>query len=589
MAKAASANPQLAEIGNVLVACLTQHQSLKIATADSPWLTWNQLLQALQPHHHELARQALTKAPAKAVVVVAIPEDSDSPVAMVDDLQSLAASPQLLLRLIQHPQRGCSADTPVQPLTELAGSLDKRLQKHVLAAWSEEARPLPEGVAAIRITKGRKTLVSFHDTRFPRRESQLATRLLTALQQATTDHARPFITLADLLTPAAIAPDDPALPAALSLPEIQTSIRSLRGHGIDAWIAHSERVIHSLSNPLLLAHLLTETCSPTSPEVRLSVLAKLFAKDIQPLFVTAWLQPSIAPALENVCHVTTAGTPRKPDLLLRDLRFPSPINITSEKLVECLQQAKAGITSQYPLPWSTLQRLAVPEISREILHKATQTDPFLSQATIACPNAPDSPVFLSVDLESCARSPELLSFLVRRSTADDNVALPPQKLSTAAGLNPAVKQLLNTVADEIVAGMPLPPGIGLARIARKWQLLDLNRIRGGTNTTAQAASSTSATAPPNSTGNAEAFQMAFDNAFTRLSQTSHLPGYVSLADLRPALSEYSRDVFDYQLLHLRKAGLYSLSLLEGRMALSPAEESAVIVIDNRPYLLVHRR
>lgn len=596
MAKAASAASQLADIGNLLIAQLTQHRSLHGANPDSTWLTWNQMLLALPQQHHELARHALTNAPAKTTIVVAMPDAANSPVATLADLQALAHSPQLLINLIQHPQHGCSADTPVQPLTELVRSLDKRLQKPVLAAWLEVACPLPAGVNAVRTTKGKKTLLSFHDTRFPRRESLLATRLLTALQQATADPTRPFTTLADLLTLASIASNDPALPATLSLPEIQTSIRTLRGRGIDAWIAHSERLIHCLSNPLLLTHLLTETCSPTSPEIRLSALAKLLAKDIQPLFVTAWLHTS-APSLENVCHATPAGTPRKPDLLLRDLRFPSPEKLTSEKLLHSLRQAKVETTSQYPLPWSTLQQLASPDTPREILHKATLTEPFSSQAIIACPNAPDSPVFLTPDIEACTRSPELLSFLVRRSTADDNVALAPQKLSAAAGLHPAVKQLLNTVADELITGMPLPPGIGLARIARKWLLLDLNRVRHGSHVAAHAASAISTTTPANSAPNsapnpppkAEAFQMAFDAAFTRLSQTSHLPGYVSLADLRPAFSEYPRDDFDRQLLRLRQAGLYSLSLLEGRLALTPAEESAVIILDNRPYLLVHRR
>jgi len=589
MAKAASAASQLADIGNSLIAQLTHHRSVHGASPDSPRLTWDQMLQALPQHHHELARQALNKAPAKTLVVVAIPDLSNSPVATVDDLQSLAQSPQLLLRLIQHPQVGCSADTPVKPLTELIRSLDKRLQKLVLAAWIDETRPLPAEVASIRTTQGKKILVNFHDTRFPRRESQLATRLLASLQQAIADHTRPFITLADLLTSASIDSDDPALSAALSLPEVRTSIRTLRSHGTNTWIAHSERVIYSLSNPLLMAHLLTETCSSASPEVRLSALAKFFAKDIQPLFVTAWLQPSVAPALENVCHATPAGTPRKPDLLLRDLRFPSPEKLTSEKLLHCLLQAKGETASRYPLPWSTLQQLAGPDTPREILHKATLTEPFSTQAIIACPNAPDSPVFLTADLESCTRSPELLSFLVHRSTADDNVALAPQKLSAAAGLHPAVKELLNAVAENVINGMPLPPGIGLARIARKWLLLDLSRVRRGSDAVTHAASSTSSTSSPNPASNAESFQMAFDNAFTRLNQTSHLPGYVSLADLRPALSEYPRDVFDSQLLQLRKAGQYSLSLLEGRLALSPAEESAVIVLDNRSYLLVQRR
>lgn len=198
-------------------------------------------------------------------------------------------------------------------------------------------------------------------------------------------------------------------------------------------------------------------------------------------------------------------------------------------------------------------------------------------------------MFLTADLESCVRSPAMLSFLVRRATADDNVALPPQKLSAAAGLNPTLKSLLNTVAEEIIAGASLPPGIGLARIARKWQLLDLSRIRAGAVLSKPAVPTPGAMAVPAAVANPAAFATAFEAAFMRLNQTSHLPGYVSLADLRPALSEYPREVFDSQLLLLHRAGRYSLSLLEGRMALSAEEESAVILLDNRPYLLVQRR
>lgn len=587
MAKAASA--QLADVGKSLITLLQQQQSICGHSPDSTFLTWLQLLQALPHPHQEFARQSLARAPAKGTVVVAIPDDVDSPVASVDDLQLLTASPQLLQRLILHPQHGCSANTPVQPLSELVKSLDKRLQKSVVVAWSEAGLTPPAGVAAIRNTKGKKTQVSFHDTRFPRPEIQLAERLLAALRQTTADLSRAFTTLADLLVLAGIEADQPAIPAALALPEIQTAFCTLRGRGTLAWIAHADRVTDTLTRPLLLSALLTETCSPSSPEIRLSALAKLFAKEIQPSFVAAWLQPAVADALKTVCHVTPAGTPRKPDLLLRDLRFPSPEKITSEKLVQTLLHAKADAGTEYPLRWSALQQLAAPDVPRDILHKATLTAHFAANVTIACPNAPDSPVFLTADLESCVRSAAMLGFLVRRATADDNVALPPQKLSAAAGLNPTVKSLLNTVADEVIAGASLPPGIGLARIARKWQLLDLSRIRAGATLSKPPVPTPDAMAVPAAAANPEAFAEAFDAAFARLSQTSHLPGYVSLADLRPALSEYPRDVFDSQLLMLRRSGRYSLSLLEGRMALNADEESAVILLDNRPYLLVQRR
>jgi len=587
MAKAASA--QFADIGNALTTLLQQHQSSRVHSPGTPFLTWLQLLQTLPHTQQELARQALAKAPAKSTVVVAIPDDLHSPVASVDDLPALTASPQLLQQLIQHPQHGCSADTPVQPLIELVKSLDKRLQKTALAAWSEPGLTPPAGIAAVRTTKGKKTQISFHDTRFPRPETQLAEQLLVALRQTTADHSRAFTTLADLLTLSGIKPDHPALPAALALPEFQTACCTLRGQGIEAWFALAERVTYTLSKPPLLAALLTETCSSSSPEIRLSTLAKLFAKHLQPSFMAAWLQPAVADALKTVCHVTPAGTPRKPDLLLRDLRFPSPEKITSEKLVQTLQQAKAEADTEYPLRWSALQQLAAPDVPRDILHKATLAEPFVEKVTIACPNAPDSPVFLTADLESCVRSAAMLSFLVHRATADDNVALPPQKLSAAAGLNPIIKSLLNTLADEVIAGAALPPGIGLARIARKWQLLDLSRIRTEAPLPNPAFPTPAALSVPVTTANPEAFTAAFDAAFTRLSQTSHLPGYVSLSELRPALSDYPRQVFDSQLLLLRRSGRYSLSLLEGRMALTAEEESAVILLDNRPYLLVQRR
>ncbi|MFM7058934.1 MAG: hypothetical protein ACKO2P_18645 [Planctomycetota bacterium] len=588
MAKSASASALSAQIGYALAARLEQHQTLITQSPTPALLTWSELLQSLPQPHQELARQALAKPPAKTAVVVAIPDDADSPVSLTSDIQQLAESRQLLQRLVLHPLHGCSINHPVRPLPDLVKSLDKRLQKQTLTAWSEDSRTPPAGIAVVRTTKGKKSHVSFHDTRFPRPETQLASQLLSALRR-TPDHSRPVTAFAELLALAGISPDNPFLPAALALPELKTAIQTLRGSGLEAWICDSERLILTLGNPLLLARLLTETCSPASPEIRLSALAKLLSKDVQPGFVNAWLQPGAAQLLTTICHSTPAGTPRKPDLLLRDLRFPSPEKTISERLIQALHKARADGGTLYPLRWSALQQLVTTDVPRQILHKATQVEPFLSSATIACPNAPDSPVFLTDDLSSCVRSPAMLTFLVRRGTTDDNVAMAPQKLAAAAGLSVAVKPQLEIVAEEIIAGAVLPAGIGLGRIARKWQLLDLSRIRHSTSVAVQPPATNSTSESPQVTASAEAFAAALDAAFTELSQTSHLPGYVSLADLRPALSEYPRDVFDEHLLRLRRAGLYSLSLLEGRMALNAAEEAAVIQIDNRGYLLVQRR
>ena len=87
----------------------------------------------------------------------------------------------------------------------------------------------------------------------------------------------------------------------------------------------------------------------------------------------------------------------------------------------------------------------------------------------------------------------------------------------------------------------------------------------------------------------EAFANDLAAVFERLSEESRLPGCVSLADLRPALNQYPRETFDAELIQMRKSGLYSLSVVEGRYPLSDAERDACLLIDNSPHLLVRRR
>ncbi len=85
------------------------------------------------------------------------------------------------------------------------------------------------------------------------------------------------------------------------------------------------------------------------------------------------------------------------------------------------------------------------------------------------------------------------------------------------------------------------------------------------------------------------FERELRAAFDQLSASSRLPGCVSLADLRPALQKFPRDVFDNEIIRLRKSGEYSLSIVEGRYPLSDTERDACLTIDNTPHLLIRRR
>ncbi len=79
-------------------------------------------------------------------------------------------------------------------------------------------------------------------------------------------------------------------------------------------------------------------------------------------------------------------------------------------------------------------------------------------------------------------------------------------------------------------------------------------------------------------------------ALRKLRRESPFPPYVSLADFRPAMVKFlpdtERNEVDAKLLAMRKAGLLSFSIVEGRHAMTAAEREACLMIDGQPHLLV---
>ena len=614
MPKSSPTSDPAKAIGAILINCLHHHSAGRPQNPGTGFLTLQQLLLSVPPEQTPFAHAALAKAPAKSSIIVAVPNQPLSPVALTEEFSDLASAPQTLLFLAQLIDSGCSPNTPVVPVADLVKSLDRRLQKHALAHWSTPNVQLPEGLAAVTSTKGKKISVAIHDLRYPRQETLFANQLISQLASISTHADSPFTTLAQLTSACGIPADAPALAAALNLPEFQSHIRILRGRGADAWIAPANNLPALLSSDALLQCLLREACSESAPEIRLSALAKLLAKDLHADFISAWRTRATPNTTSPVCEWSPAGTAAKPDLLLRDIRFPKPEKRIARQLIQSLLQIRESDAPNYPPSWLTLHQQAAPAIPRDLLHKASLCTDFQTHAAIASPGAPDSPVFLLNDLPQAARSPAMLQFLVRRATTEQSAGIPADKLASTTGLLTPLKPLITAAVQDYISGALLPQGIALAQINRKWLFLDLSKIRGATNLLHEQPAPNNSAAPPtpspsesarslgqstlksdpptvaeNQQTHSHEFPAAFAAAFERLSRTSHLPGYVSLADLRPALTQFDRHTFDTQLLQLRRTGQFSLSLLEGRLALSSDEQAAVLTIDNRPYLLVHRR
>ena len=243
----------------------------------------------------------------------------------------------------------------------------------------------------------------------------------------------------------------------------------------------------------------------------------------------------------------------------------------------------------------------------------------------------------------------MIELLLAQLTTEDQQAVVAEKLSAVKGLHPLLKPLVNGAVEKCFADKQLPSGLGGLRLGGKWHVFRLQDVSAGTSASpgseeqkpkakksASAATSRPAAQPaasastpanppvaeteatasipaetnaPHVTAPAianeptevsepaapsesvfnQAFAKDLATVFERLSEESRLPGCVSLADLRPALSQYSRETFDAELIRLRKSGLYSLSVVEGRYPLTDAERDACLLIDNSPHLLVRRR
>lgn len=552
------------------------------------WVAGSELIHEVPDLTAEIVAEALSTSPAKSRVIVIRPPALDSPVILKEKLDVCAADRRFLQWLTE---QYCTAETPVVSLGELTQGLDKRLKKLVEAYWPLHREQLPVGLTPKLLQYGRKKLFAIHDQRFALPEEELSQKLVEALhtqkQSGGDGYPAGWETLASL---AGSLIDNRLLQQAASIPPFTNHARELT-EGPNPLHAFIGDVSDILLTDAFLRQLVQATCTAALPEVKLSVLAKQVSRDLRPSFVDGWLKQAAQRQDLGFGTLHSAATKKKTDVLIRDKRFPPPELALAEEFVRYVAKRKAIGERAYPVPLRQLLDANASYTTTTIRNKALQSELFRSQVTISLAEVADAEVVLRGDEEQLGRSPALLLATLRSLRSHDNHAVAIDKLVSYKSLHPAVRTSLKLHVEEAIANHSLPRGIGAISISKKWSLLLLDDVVGATAEPPAAVnlpvpSSTPSQAPDR---DGSRFAEDFDAAFARLDGKLGLPHYASLVDLRPALPQYPRDIFDRELLNLRRAGKYSLSLVEGRFGLTDEEQQACLIVDHVPHLLVQKK
>ena len=556
-------------------------------TTDSTWISRSQLIEKIPDLTSETAAAALLKPPAKSRIVVASPSAADSPLLLKEHLELFATQGRFLQWLAE---QGCSAETPVRLLTELTQSLDKRLKKLVDAYWQTNPDQLPEGLAPKQITVGRKKLFAIHDQRFPLPEEDLSQRLVAALQAERQAGGESYPTnWLKLKSLVDCSDQDALLERATAAPPFAGTVREVTV-GDNRLLAFSADIPAVIQTDAFLKRLVQSTCSPESPETKLSVLAKRLSKDLQQSFFETWVQRVDQKLDLDFASLRSVSTKKKPEVQLRDNRFPPPEVALAENLVKILTSQKGVGGTAYPSSLRRLLELNGSPTTQAIRGKAIQSDFFRSQVVVSLADDANAAVVLSGDEELLARSPALLAAVLGSLLTPDNQAIGVDKIANYKSIHASLRPLFQSQIEQLIERRSMPEGFGAIKLAKKWSLFRLEDVICTPAATASAGtpSAASVVTPPK-VADSGRFAEDFDTAFARLDGRLGLPHYASLVDLRPALSHYSREVFDCELLKLRQAGRYSLSLVEGRFGLSAEEQQACLVIDHVSHLLVQKK
>ncbi|HEY7425882.1 MAG TPA: hypothetical protein VH682_16750 [Gemmataceae bacterium] len=367
------------------------------------------------------------------------------------------------------------------------------------------------------------------------------------------------------------------------------------------WVAASKKDANSpialaedgerlAASPLLLEFALGLVCSADKPLQTPTKAVSKVDKTLRPASKAALERQIAENALPSAVGVTLIRG--KPYLYLQ--RFPpppppppkkKPAEELSEKLVQTLIEQREHGPDAYPAALHYLIEQTGIAATPTVLNKALGSEPFRSQAVLALPKQPDSPVALAADRERLMASPRLLRLVLTVGRTADN-----QAVSTTDLLKKLPKNLQDPFRDAVdrqVSERVLPDDIGILFVKKKPLLFLLADINAAPPSVKPAAPPPRAESKPPAPPVVD-FAHRFDEAFTRLDREHGSHNHVNLTVLRRAVL-VERTVFDAGLQQLRRAGRYGLSAAEGRHGLSAEEQDAGIHEDGSLLLFVSRR
>jgi hypothetical protein len=418
----------------------------------------------------------------------------------------------------------------------------------------------------------------------PNPAAELAQKLLTTLEQQRQSGGEYPVTVARL---AALADPQAALEmASRALAKKPFAAKWVVANKKDANspIALVEDSANLAASPLLLEYALGLVCSADKPLHTPTQAVNKVDKSLRPAFKAA-LERRIA---ENTLPATVGVVSVRGKTQLYLQRFPpppppppkkKPAEELSEKLMQALMGQRERGSDAYPAELQRLVEQTGLAPAARVLKQALGKEPFHSQAVLALPKRPDSPVVLADDRERLLASPRLVRLALAAARTPDNQAV--SVIDLAKKLPRPLQGDFRAAVHRQVHERLLPDDLGVLLVKKKPLLFLLADINAGSLPVAPPPEPPP-TPPPMD------FAHQFDEAFARLDRERGGHNHVSLVELRRAVP-VERALFDAELQQLRRAGRYSLSAAEGRHGLRAEEQEAGIHEDGSLLLFVSRR
>ncbi len=275
------------ELSVDLLAALENHRRAAPSPGAAAFLTLAQVVELCPGATAVLVAAAMRKTPCRGSVIAGIPGDPDSPLLLVSEAEQLVRDGAFLLRLVRHPVRGCSAATPVQPLTVLWSGLHASLRRSAADYWPRHLQQLPAGLQAVMVRVRARSVPGIHDQRYPRAEVVLAERMVGMLERLKSqgESFYPCILqrLAELASPGISAAE---VETAAAVETMKSRLVTAFPGMMDSPVTLKEDLRRLASSNQLLNFVVSRSVTADNQGVVLSKLeaAKGLHPEVQPLF-----------------------------------------------------------------------------------------------------------------------------------------------------------------------------------------------------------------------------------------------------------------------------------------------------------------